>query len=166
MAEVVSNGCCAVGSICFEVIKGLPAAGVALVIGVIAAGIAYRQYLVARAKLNLDLFERRYAIFEATWGYLSSAVQGPSSSAFSSPFDNLIPQASFLFGKEMEDYLREASSKMRELRMIEMKAKARGDVIPPEDINRETELNNWFLEEARTGARKRFGKFLDFEKWR
>ena len=41
-----------------ELVKGLPAAFVTLVIGSIAAGIAYRQYRIARAKFKLDLFEK------------------------------------------------------------------------------------------------------------
>lgn len=45
------------GSIWCEVAKGLPAGGVALVVGNVGGIIAYRQYRVAKAKLNLDLFE-------------------------------------------------------------------------------------------------------------
>ena len=41
-----------------ELVKGLPAAFVTLVIRSIAAGIAYRQYRIARAKFKLDLFEK------------------------------------------------------------------------------------------------------------
>jgi hypothetical protein len=44
-------------------VKGLPAAFVTLVIGLIAAGIAFRQYRIARAKFKLDLFDRRHAVF-------------------------------------------------------------------------------------------------------
>jgi hypothetical protein len=158
---------CVPGTICFELVKGLPVAFVALVIGLIAAGIAYRQYTVSRAKLNLDLFERRYAIFEKTWEYLSSAVQGgPPVSGFSSPFDNLVPQASFLFGKRIEDYMRTASRNMTELWLINTRTKARGDIILPEDIARHRELLLWFVEEAQQGARQIFGEYLDFSEWR
>jgi hypothetical protein len=52
--------CCVQGSIRFEIMKGVPAAFVALVIGLVATGIAWRQFKVAQAKLKLDLFERRY----------------------------------------------------------------------------------------------------------
>lgn len=158
---------CAQNSICFELIKGLPAAFVAQVIGLIAAGIAYRQYTVARAKLNLDLFEKRYQIFEKTWGFLSSAVQvGPPESGFSSPFDNLVPQASFLFGNQVEEYMRTASRHMTELWMINTRAKARPGVMAPEDIAREKELLEWFLNQAREGAKQVFGQYLDFSAWR
>jgi hypothetical protein len=54
-----------------DLAKGLPAAVVTLVIGLIAAGIAYRQYRIARAKFKLDLFEKRHAVFLETWAFLS-----------------------------------------------------------------------------------------------
>lgn len=50
------------GSFYFELLKGVPAAFVALIVGLIAPGIAHRQYHIARAKLKLDLFDKRYAI--------------------------------------------------------------------------------------------------------
>jgi hypothetical protein len=62
------------GSICFEMVKGLPAAFVALVIGAIAAGIAWRQYQVAKARLKLDLFDKRHPIYQQTWEILSEVV--------------------------------------------------------------------------------------------
>ena len=51
------------GSLRAEIAKGLLAAFVALVNGLIAAGIAWQRWRVARAKLKLDLFDRRLAIF-------------------------------------------------------------------------------------------------------
>ena len=54
-----------------DLMKGLPAAFVTLVIGLIAAGIAYRQYRIARAKFKLDLFEKRHAVFLETWAFIS-----------------------------------------------------------------------------------------------
>lgn len=158
-------GCSGADSVWYELLKGLPTALVALLVGSIAAAIAYRQYRVARAKLNLDLFERRYAVFEATWSYLSSPIR-PGESAFSTQLSNLIPQAAFLFGREMEAYLRLIVSNLVELRTIELKTSARQNIMAPEDIDRHTALTNWFLEEATKGARIRFGAFLDFEEWR
>jgi hypothetical protein len=45
-----------------ELLKGIPSVFVTLVIGGIAAYIAYRQYKISHAKLKLDLFEKRYEI--------------------------------------------------------------------------------------------------------
>jgi biopolymer transport protein ExbB/TolQ len=51
-----------------EIAKGIPAAFITLVIGCIAAGIAYRQYKVAHARFMLDLFEKRHGIYLHTGG--------------------------------------------------------------------------------------------------
>ncbi|MCD6026117.1 MAG: hypothetical protein K0R08_636 [Solimicrobium sp.] len=51
------------GSLSLELAKGLPAAFVALIVGGIAAGIAWRQYGAAKAKLKFDLFDRRCSNF-------------------------------------------------------------------------------------------------------
>ena len=161
------------GSLCFEMAKGFPAAFVALVIGLIAAGIAYRQYEVARAqhevtraKLKLDLFEKRYAIFEQTWNFLSTIVrEGPGATALPT-FGNIIPQASFLFGKEVEAYMRESSEKQTELWFIESRVRANNNVMLPEDIDRDVELMAWFTGQASAGVQLVFAPYLDFEKWR
>src|ERR1700722_14950247 len=92
----------------FELVKGLPAAFVTLIIGASAAGIAYRQYEVARAKLKLDLFEKRYAIFQQTWEILSGVVRNGTRAenyGLATPFNNFLPQAAFLFGEPIKRYL-------------------------------------------------------------
>jgi len=55
VSATIESGQCVSGSICFELMKGAPAAVVALLAALIAGLIAYRQYRVAKAKLNLDL---------------------------------------------------------------------------------------------------------------
>jgi hypothetical protein len=66
--------CCVQGSICFEMKKGVPAGLATLIVGGIGLGIAYRQLKVARAKLELDRYERRYTVFQKTWEILSETV--------------------------------------------------------------------------------------------
>jgi hypothetical protein len=162
------NTCCASGSICFELIKGLPAAFIALVIGFIAAGIAWRQYQVAAAKLKLDLFDKRYPIFLDTWTVLSEVVtQGTRRKNYGlgNPFSNFIPQARFLFGKDVENYLSNAVKKWTELWAIEGETDGAG-INRQENIAKQRELRNWFEEQASSGAKELFGRYLDFERWK
>ncbi len=154
--------CCYPGTVCFELIKGIPTALVALLVAILASWTAYQQYKVGRAKLNLDLFEKRYAIFQKTWEFLSS----PPTNMFATSFDNLIPQASSLFGEEVAEYMRTASRHATELATIDARARARSNVIAPEDIPRDTELHGWFVEEATVGVKRLFGRYLDFSAWR
>jgi len=166
LIAILACGNSSQGSLCFEIMKGLPSVVVVLVIGLIAAGIAYRQYEVARAKLKLDLFEKRYAIFMETWTFLSAIVrEGPGKTALPT-FGNIIPQARFLFGSEIEAYMREASDKQTEFWFIDSRMRANNNVMRPEDIDRDTELMKWFSEQAAGGVQRVFAPYLDFEKWR
>jgi hypothetical protein len=157
---------CEQGSLCFEMAKGLPAAFVAFVIGGIAAYIAWRQHETAKAKLKLDLFDKRFAVFEQTWKFLSETIQSASELTLNSDFTNVIPQASFLFGPDVETYLRDISSKRTDLWVIYAKMKSSGDVMVPEDISRHTELMAWFHDEASKGAKQVFTPWLNFHDWK
>jgi hypothetical protein len=154
--------CCVPGTICFEMMKGGPAAFVALIIGLIAAGIALNQYRVTRAKLNLDLFEKREPIFHKTWGVLSTA-QNTKSRPYggSDPeFTNLLPQAKFLFGPEIKAYMELINANMIELWMLDQNA-----IHQVADNNKRYELSMWFSHEATVGVKEKFGKYLDFGQW-
>src|ERR1700722_13894746 len=123
--------CCVPGSNCFEWIKALSPAFVALVIGGIAAYIALRQYKVAEAKLNLDLFERRYKIFEQVWKTVSDTFSyGPKDQKLfgevglgrlGTPFNFYSPEAGFLFGKEVQTYIHELAKKWAQFHALEGK---------------------------------------------
>jgi len=155
--------CCGLGSICFEWMKGLPAAFVALIIGCIAGGIAYRQYQVAEAKLKLDLFQQRYKIFLITWRILSSVISDGTRKrhyGLGTPFNNFIPKAKFLFGADVESYLNDLATKWARLHAIE------GIDTPSKYAEEKFELTGWFQEQADTGVKAIFGRYLNFERWK
>ena len=160
--------CCAQGSICFELLKGVPTAVVALAIGLAAAVIAWRQYRVAKAKLSLDLFDKRYRIFEETWKILSEAVTTGTrtkSYGLGTPFNNFLPEARFLFGKDIADYLDMALKNWSELWSLEavLASVSGGNQV---QIARSAELQRWFAEQASNGVKEKFGPYLNFERWR
>jgi hypothetical protein len=147
-----------------ELAKGAPTA----LIAVIAVCITYQQYRVSRAKLKLDLFEKRYAIFLETWKIFSKVVtHGTRTESYGlgNPFSNFLPQAAFLFGKDMENYLVNAIHKWTELWGLEGEAGGLG-VDPVHNAQKIAEIKNWFFEEASNGAKIRFGIYLDFEVWK
>lgn len=159
---------CATDSISSDLIKGTPAAFVALIIGLIAAWIAYHQYRVAHAKLKLDLFDKRYAIFLDTWKILSEVVsQGVQrTGGLSTPFNNNLPQAAFLFGPDVEAYLNKAVSQWALFWAIQVRTQGNGNIVHPDDIAKRAELQQWFFEEASQGAKRIFGRYLDFKQWK
>ncbi|ODP34087.1 hypothetical protein A9762_03165 [Pandoraea sp. ISTKB] len=141
----------------------------ALVIGGIAAYIAFRQYEVARAKLNLDLFERRYAIFLNVSGFASHVLtsdapqwNGDAWLKFVNGFD----QTEFLFGKELADYCGEMHKAGYKLKTYYNRAMSNRGVMRPEDVEDDYELRIWFSEQAQHGVRARFGEYLNFERWK
>lgn len=154
-----------------EIAKGLPAALVALVIGAAAAYIAWRQKqiaeeqrTIAKKKLGLDLFDRRLKVFEATWGAASDALRQPQHAPPS--MTNLYPEASFLFGKEVEAYMKQVAEKMSVLAMIDQMTRSNGDMMPPNRIDEHCAAQTWLTEAALSGIRSVFSPYLDFAEWR
>ena len=155
--------CCTQGSICFELVKGLPAVFVTLVIGGIAARITYQQYKVAEAKLKLDLFERRYKIFLETWKILSEVVQKgtrETNYGLRTPFNNFMPETKFLFGADIADYVSQLTSKWTRLHGIE------GMNESSKYAEEKCELINWFKEQADDVVKEKFGSYLNFDRWK
>ncbi len=112
--------CCIPGTICFEWMKGMPAAIIA-VAGVLITGfIAYRQYAVAKAKLKLDLFDKRYAIYQEIWEILSGVViNGTKRNGLYTPFNNLRPKVRYLFGTKIAEYVDQMATNWTRLAAIE-----------------------------------------------
>jgi hypothetical protein len=162
--------CCSPGSDCFEWIKVLAPTAVAFIFGGIAARITWKQGEVAEAKLKLDLFERRYAIFEKVWGITSEIFKyGPNLSRgnglrlFGTPFNDIKPEASFLFGKEIDAYISELATKWSEYRaQVQL-----NDDDPRKSAEREQAIQMYFLEQANDGhVKARFAPFLDLANWK
>jgi hypothetical protein len=134
-------------------------------IAVAVAVIAWRQYRVAQAKLKLDLFDKRYAIFQQTWEILSAVIISGTREknwGLATPFNNFLPQARFLFGPDVSKYLDEASRKWTELHGLE----AEGVVGNQELIQKKWALTTWFEEQAKEGCKVMFDPYLNFKKWK
>lgn len=144
------------GTIGFELLKGLPAALVALVIGTIAAWVAWQQLKVGRAKLNLDLFEQRYALFELLWAFVSARTQGTRDvEASANALHNALPKFYFLFGREVGDYVASV-----------LAHRSGGDeAVTPNRSPRPGDQARWLDEEANR-LHDRFAPYFDFQHWR
>jgi len=170
MASAVNSTAvhCTPTTLYFELAKGLPTAFVALVIGLIAVGIAHRRVKLAQAQLKLDLFEKRFGVFLEVRKVLSDvAASGVYRSGGElSPFNALIPQAAFLFEPEVEAYLKKAVRQWVALWAIQMRTQGNGAVVPPTDVVKAAELIRWFNQEASEGAVRVFGQYLNLQKVR
>ena len=158
-------------SLIIELVKGIPAAFVALIVGSIAAFIAWRQYRVAdeqkrvaRAKLNLDLFDRRLKIFQTTATFMSQSMTNTLDSP--TVFLSTFAEVSFLFGSEVADYMELARVTGFDLSEIRRRAKAHDRSVMPEDVERNKALLRWFSAQISDGCRCKFAPYLDFGEWR
>jgi len=144
-----------------DVLKGLPSAFVAL----IAVWIALHQYLVAKAKLKFDLFEKRLAVFNIAQEYLPQVLNPGLTLSEINAFYRSIRVADFYFGKEIVEYLSEINQKAIQAYTIGLHLKANRDIMPPEDIKAHTELTQWVSDELQERLKHRFSKYLNFENW-
>jgi hypothetical protein len=149
----------------FELLKGMPAAFVTLVIGGLAAYIAWNQYEVTRAKLKFDLFERRLAIYNETYDFLLKILDTNLSIGDLNAFSMKVDKASFLFGDDVRFYLETVSKKASQLQAMYMRCRAYNNMMQHQDIQPNTELSNWAVEQRLGGARAVFEKYLSFETW-
>lgn len=82
------------------------------IIALIGAWIALQQMLIARAKLNIDLFDRRFAVYIATRKYIVAMLQhtgGTQEDAVA--WWAVASAAPFLFDKEIASFLDEVNKR-------------------------------------------------------
>ena len=161
--------CCSPGSDFFEWIKTISPVIVTMIFGGIAGAITWRQYKVAHAKMKLDLFERRFKIFQQTLEILSWTFKDGTRETnwgLATPFNNFLPEAAFLLGPEISDYLNLCIKNWTELHGLQAEKYNEAGKDRQKKIERSTALTNWFFEQGSTGCRAKFGVYLDFRNWK
>jgi len=77
-----------------------------VIVGLSVACIAFQQWRVARNKLRMDLFDRRYKIYEATRKFLTEILRSASfDDSHLFEFYAGSSDAEFLFRSDVVDYL-------------------------------------------------------------
>ena len=77
-----------------------------VIIAIIVAGIAFMQWLTARQKILLDLFEKRFEAYESLREVAAKAMmQVEVQQADLNKYARAMGRARFLFGKEVDDFL-------------------------------------------------------------
>ena len=131
---------------------------VAIAVALLALVVSGYSAYVARQKLRLDLFDRRYKVFEETWAALSAATQ---TDALYPPttLNNVLPIARFLFPQELFDYVNDISTKLGTLYGINMATRSNQGHVPPDRLREWGELRKWVDDQAATGCKDRFQSF-------
>lgn len=101
-------------------VQVLQALAVPVIAGV-GAWVAIQQMRIARVKLQHDLYDRRYAVFQAVRRFLDEMVVNKMVSPDTlRPFIVGTADAEFLFPDELATYLGEMSSRARKAQSIYM----------------------------------------------
>jgi hypothetical protein len=88
-------------------------------IGLVVAWVGFQQHVLAREKLKLDLFEKRFAVYKAAQRFLSSILtSGALESNAHGEFRRDNQDAVFLFGPEIEQYLTILDHKALDMRSL------------------------------------------------
>lgn len=117
-------------------------------VAVVTLYIAFQQYRIGRQKVRHDLFERRYAVYEAIRDFLYEAIREAtlSESAFFQ-LNKGTDDALFLFDESVEEYIQTVREKGARLRFINGRL---ADTSLPVGQERsqlaeeDTELVTWF----------------------
>jgi hypothetical protein len=150
-----------------QYIQALGPTIVAIVVGAIAAYIAYRQWLTAHYRLRFDVYEKRFAAYDATRSLISTITfHGQTTPEDLGNFYNGIKGAEFLFDGGTRDFMMKIGDLAFKARMARF-ALERSPNHPNQDrlIDQEED----FLELLRDQGQdqrleKKFARYLDLSK--
>jgi hypothetical protein len=143
-----------------------PFAWLTALTALLALWIAFQQHRASRAKLRLDLFEKRFRVYESLLELLGAAERdGQVKLEDIFRFSGEISYAPFLFGHEVVQYLAEVRTKAIILRGLNERLQ-RGDLPVGEErsaVSRaESETLIWLTDQFRQSVPK-FEKYLGFK---
>lgn len=143
--------------------------GLAAIAAFLAAWVAYRQSRTERAKLKLDLFEKRIAVYNevsACLGYIFRT--GETSNDNDQRFIEAMHQAKWLFGADVRRYLQsELWPKMCDLHCVSVYLDGMDrSAERTEKIEAQAALKLWFAQQGNEGLDRVFGPYLSFDKWK
>ena len=99
-----------------RIVQALGPSFVAIAVGFVAATIAYRQFGAAKDKLRLDLFEKRFAVYQEARKVLATTLQeGTVSYDEVTTFYRNVHGSEFLFGPDVEKFLERVREKLNSL---------------------------------------------------
>lgn len=134
-------------------------------IAVFGLFIAYRQWRTAQKKLKLDLFEKRFAVYDAARSFIASVMtSGKAKEEEMFKFLSGTREAKWLLSDDIATYFDEQIwKKAGELQTID--AELDGTPIGDErtnNVGRQREIKNWLIDQYKVLDEK-FSPFLKLE---
>jgi hypothetical protein len=117
-------------------------------VAVLGSLIAYRQWRLAQNKLKLDLFDRRFSVYEATRNLISSIMtSGKAKDEEVFKFMVATREAKWLFNSQVAEYLnKDLYHKAINLQTLDsmLEGEPVGDVRT-KNIRDQSEIKKWFV---------------------
>ncbi len=137
-------------------------------IAVLAVYIAYQQWHVNVRKLRLDLFDRRWAVYQAVIAFITAVCTDfKVKAADIGTFRRATITADFLFGPEIPTYIDELCDRAIKLANVHDKCRSIADPPPPPDYDHSAvtaamaEGERWFVDQLeRRTLNLKFAKYL------
>lgn len=131
-----------------------------------AAYIAFQQFRLGREKFKLDLFEKRFAVFDATRKFLSTILtEGHVDMQIVYEYRAGVAEASFLFDSDITEYLDEIDNKAIDLRALQDRMKGLADDGKRNEyIDKELAAITW-LSDRLVHLKVKFSPYLKFHVW-
>jgi hypothetical protein len=113
-----------------------------------------------RFRLKLDLFDRRYLVYQATIDFIGNVIGNLKNESIDQSqmarFDSARSEAFFLFSGETDllNYLEEVRKKSKDLAI--WRSQPHGQGVGSEAATQRKKLTDWFFEELHGGARDKF----------
>jgi len=144
-----------------------PFALLAALTAILALWIAYQQFQTNRAKLRLDLYERRFRVFDGVSEFLATIYRDADVKIEDlRKFSVSTGEAAFLFGPDISSYLDELRKKAVSLRALNAKLHESGLPIGSERSQPAAEnarVLEWLIAQFNE-SREWFAKYLDFRR--
>ena len=133
------------------------------VVAIVAAYVAWQQLATNRRKLKLDLFERRYAVYEKIGEFIGSILtSGKVQTGKEIQFLVDTKATEFLFGNDISQFVSEAYRKAVHLHALDSELEGSTGEARSANIKAQREIKDWF-EEALTSLKKCFSEYLRLE---
>lgn len=137
-----------------------------IIISALGLWIGYLQFLLAKQRSKLDLYDKRYPVFAATMEYLAYiAREGTINQQELIKFLRNSKDVDFFFGQDIQQFLSELYNKGVDLAKYDHKIKGR--VLPDDEhgklVDMESELLEWFLKQFEV-SKELFKKYLAIDK--
>jgi hypothetical protein len=78
---------------------------VALIAACVAGGIQYRQWKTAQQKINIEMFDKRFAVFSAVYDIQDRLIWKGDTNEAKVDYYKAVRQSEFLFDEEVYNYL-------------------------------------------------------------